>query len=104
MVLNLILGVMDLKGEYIVPHSEDKNWDFKGSKGHTWESKVEVNWAGEASKEIILIDPILNDEDEGEDDGGIGRDIGEEGDNKDIDNIVSVPISEIELGILQQLI
>jgi hypothetical protein len=46
----------------------------------------------------------LNDEDRDKDDGNVGRDIGKEGNNVDVDNVVSVPVRKVKLGVLKLLV
>lgn len=84
----------------IISYGKDQDWSLEKFKSHSRKSEIEVGWTGKASKKIIFVDPILNNEDNYKNDWDIWSDVWKEGDHENIDNVVAIPISKVKLRIL----
>ena len=84
----------------IISNRENQNWVLEKFNSHSRKPKIKINWTGKASKKIVFVNPILSNKDTNKNDWDIWCDVRKEGNNKNVDNVVTIPISKIKLRIL----
>lgn len=90
--------------EIVISKCEDYNGQLKYLQNGPRDDEIHWKSIRGAFKQIVLIDPIVQDSDNNHNRHANGIDIGIEDQGKQLNQIVAVSISEIELGQLNYLV
>ena len=87
----------------IANSEEDKRY-FEGTDHQLCKLKAKISRAWKSSEDVVLVKPVLREQEDNEDEGGKRCDIAIEGDDESLDDVVGIGILKIVLRILQTLV